>query len=213
MTQELVYSRDGLHYHRALPGTPFLPLGQPGSFDSRIISTVAFLAHDGEVRLYYNGSNREHGSDRGQSMLPGRVAPGETHRSGLGLAWLPLGHFCGLRADQDGLVASKWLTNYGQAGVQAVGDVDADGWIRAELVDQFGQVIPGWDRAASRVEPTADGGLRCTWGDGRLDGRCGQISDAGGTVGHVVKLRFHLHRATLFGFQAGEEGATPARAP
>jgi hypothetical protein len=224
MTQELVYSRDGRDYRRAAPGTELVPLGPTGAFDSRMISTVAFFEHHGEFRLYYNGTNREHGSDRGQPMAPGRVAPGEARRAGLGLARLPWGHFCGLRADLDGLVESAWLCNYGTAGVQLVGAIDEGGWIRAELLDQFGGVIPGWGRESSRVWEAGGGRLGCAWGDpaegagGRapehparlaLTGRCGQTSAAGGVVGHVVKLRFHLHRATLFGFQVGDEGTSP----
>ncbi len=36
-----------------------------------------------------------------------------------------------------------------------------------------------------------------------------QISDKQGKVGHVVRLRFHLHRATLYAFQVGEEESSP----
>ena len=38
------------------------------------------------------------------------------------------------------------------------------------------------------------------WGDG---------ATRKAAVGHVVKLRFHLHRATLFGFSAGQPHARP----
>ena len=40
--------------------------------------------------------------------------------------------------------------------------------------------------------------------------RYGQVSEKGGRVGHVTKLRFYLHKATLYGFQVGDEGVMPA---
>jgi len=211
MTTELVYSRDGLHYRRALPGAQFLPLGPEGTFDSRMVLPVALLAHGNEFLLYYTGCNHEHGADRGQPMPPGRVAPGEERRSALGLAHLRGMNFCGLRTDHDGMVETKWLCNYGECGIRAFATADADGWLRAEILDQYGGVIPGWDRDACRADIGADGRVRLCWGRQELIGRYGQTSAAGGNIGHVVKVRFYLHRATLFGFQVGDEdGAPPA---
>jgi len=210
MTNELVYSRDGFHYHRAMPRTEFLPLGPPGAPDSRMLHPFAFLEHGNEFLLYYQGSNRDHGSDRGQEMPPGRPAPGEESRSVMGLARLPWGHFCGLRARYDGMVETKWRCNYGDGGVQAVAALEPGGAICAEILDQYGAVIPGWDRAGCRVRDGDDGRLRFSWGSDDLVGSYGQTSAAGGAVGHVVKLRFHLHRATLFGFQVGAEETLPA---
>jgi len=209
MTTELVYSRDGRHYRRALPGREFIPLGPPGAFDSRMITPMALLEHGDECLIYYTGRNREHGSDRGMEMQSGRVAEGEEPRSDIGVARITGRNFCGLRADLDGLVESKWLCNYGHEGVIALADVEPDGWIRAEILDPYGAVIPGWDRAACRTRMYEGGRVCFSWGDEELTGACGQSSAAGGAVGHVVKLRFHLHRATLYGFAAGEEGAAP----
>jgi len=209
MTTELVYSRDGLHYHRAMPGVEFLPLGSAGDFDSRMVSTVSLIVQAEECLLYYNGCNHEHGSDRGMRMQQGRVVEGETPRTAIGLARIFGRNFCGLRADFDGLVETKWLCNYGEAGVQAYAEVDNDGWIRAEVLDQYGNVIPGWDRKASRFRKGSDGRLHFWWGNEELVGRFGQVSETGGKIGHVVKLRFYLHKATLFGFQIGEEEAMP----
>jgi hypothetical protein len=209
MTAELVYSRDGINFHRAMPGSEFLPLGPVGSFDSRMVHTLALIERPGEFFLFYHGTNREHGSDRGQKMPPGRYDEGEPPKTGIGLARIPWGQFCGYRAAVDGMVESRWLCNYGQGGVQAVAAVEDGGWVRAKIVDQFGQVIPGWDRSASRARVGEDGRLHFSWGRDELVGSYGQCSDDGGVVGHVVKLRFYLHGATLFGFQVGEEGAMP----
>jgi len=70
-------------------------------------------------------------------------------------------------------------------------------------------VIPGWDAEACFALEDADGRLHFHWEREDLVGGFGQISDKQGRVGHVVKLRFHLHRATLFAFQVGEEDSMP----
>jgi hypothetical protein len=73
--------------------------------------------------------------------------------------------------------------------------------------------------SAKTIDPAPCGSCPCThpprlwWERPELRGIPGQTSDAGGTVGHVMKVRFHLHRATLFGFQVGEETSFPGQAP
>ena len=209
MTTELVYSRDGINYRRAMPGVEFLSLGPVGAFDSRMISTVSLITREGECLLYYNGYNREHGSDRGMRMPPGRIVEGEKPQTAVGLARIPGQNFCGLRADFDGLVETKWLCNYGEMGVQAYVEMDEDGWLQAEILDQYGNVIPGWDRKTSRIYPDDDGRTHFSWGNKELVGKFGQVSEAGGKIGHVIKLRFYLHKTNLFGFQVGEDDAIP----
>src|SRR5262249_34017576 len=162
----------------------------------------ALLEQGAEILVFYQGSNGDHGSDRGQKqMTASRTADGEARREGGGLARLPWGHFCGLRAELDGLVATKWLCNYGDTAVRAVAAVEKDGFIQAEILDQYGAVIPGWGRDESRVRAGDRGLLYFSWGREELTGRAGQLSARQGKVGHVIKLRFHLHRATLYGFQ------------
>ena len=210
MTVELAYSRDGLNYSRALPRTEFLPLGSDGSFDSRMISSVALLEQGPEHWIYYNGRNVEHGSDRGMEMQQDKTPDGGAYRCGVALAKLPWGHFCGLRAELDGVVETKYLCNYGDRGVRMLARCEADGWIRAEVLDQYGRIIPGWGPSNCRAVPGDDGWIDLSWGDG-LTGMFGQTADGEAKVGHVVKLRFHLRKATLFGFDVGTEGDVPER--
>jgi hypothetical protein len=213
MTNELVYSRDGLHYHRAMPNVPFLPLGPAGAFDSRMVSANSLFQHGPEFRLYYGGSNHEHGADRHLAeMQHGRVEEGQPHRGGLGLARIAGLNFCGLRAPMDGLVETKWLCNYGKQGVEAYAEIQKDGWIRAEILDQYGNVIPGWDRSQSRAQQGTDGKLRFSWGGEMGSGPVGKTDLTPFRCvppGHVVKVRFHLHKATLYGFCVGDENALP----
>jgi hypothetical protein len=214
MTNELVYSRDGSHYRRAMPGVSFLPLGPEGSPDSRMILPMALIGRDDRVLIYYRGTNQEHGSDRspdgigGVQMPPGRIEGGQ-RRSILGVATVEGRNLCGLRAEVDGIVETRWLCNYGRGGVEARASLEQGGWIRAEILDQYGRVIPGWDRDSCETHLSPGGRVRFHWGSEGLIGTSGQVSAEGGRMGHVVKLRFHLHRATLYGFQAGEDRATP----
>jgi len=214
MTIELVYSRDGRNYHRAMPRVQFLPLGSEGSPDSRMITTFALIERDKEFLLYYHGTNQEHGSDRSKNGTGGMQMPkgqveGEGRKSILGVARILGRNFCGLQAEVDGVVETKWLSNYGEAGVQAYVQKEKDGWIKAEILDQYGNVIPGWDASACSAREDADGRLGFYWGREDLVGGSGQISDKQGRVGHIVKLRFHLHKATLYAFQVGEEDSMP----
>lgn len=206
MTNELVFSRNGVDYHRAAPGHAFLPLGAPGSFDSRMVIPCAMIEHGDEVFVFYQGRNADHGSDRGRkTMTAPQTAAGEPARGGLGLARFPWGRFCGLRAADDGIVGTKWLANYGEGGVQAVADIGPEGSLKVEILDQFSRVIPGWSKDESRHRPGPHGSLTFYWNQEDLIGQAGQ-----GKVGHVVKLRFHLRNATLYGYRVGAPGSAPA---
>lgn len=203
ITPELVWSRSGAKWQRLAPGTPFLPLGADDAADARMILVNGILESGAEHRIYFTGTNFDHGSDYGQPMSPGRVVAGQTRRAMLGVARLPWGQWCGLRADATGLIETTYLCNYRNGGVSAVLDLQNGGKVECELLDPYGKTLPGWERDRSRARMAADG-KTClfSWGEGR-DGSPGQQSAAGVRVGHVVKLRFHLREATLFGYQIG----------
>ena len=213
VTNELVYSRDGLDYRRAMPRQPFVPLGPQGSFDSRVLMPYAVIEQNTDVLIYYRGSNSEHGSSRGtreqRTAAAQKTAIGETPQRSIGLARLKWGHFRGLQAAGDGTVETKWLANYGESGVQAVAEISHDGFIKAEILDVYGNVISGWSKDQSNYHAAGRGILSFFWNQEELVGRAGQVSGQKGKVGHVVKLRFHLHKATLFGFRLGEQASEP----
>jgi len=203
VTQELVFSESGRDWHRVAPRTQFLPLGIVGERDSRSIYPTTILDHNDEHFIYFTGLNSDHGSDYGpREMGPAKTAPGQQPDSSINLARLPWGHWSGWRADQDGLIETDFVTNYGAAGISILAELGTGGQIQCEILDQFGRPIPGWDKEASRLVPVANGRYAIQWGAG-LTGADSQESPAGGKVGHVVKLKFKLRQATLFGFQAG----------
>jgi hypothetical protein len=196
-----------------MPRHEFIPLGEDGRIDSRQVWPVRLIERDDEILIYYNAGNVEHGACRLDAVTPGemqkgRVAPGEEPVRRIGLARLPWGHFRGLRADREGIVETRWLDNYGTRGVSVAADIRPGGYLRAEVLDVYEQVLPGWEAEKSRLEPGARGTSRIFWGD-NLDGCFEQQSPEGGVVQHVLKLRFHLYRATLFGVEVGERGQGP----
>jgi len=210
MTTELVYSREGRAYHRAFPRRKFVPLGPAGAFDCRMIMPVALVEHGPEFLIFYSGWNREHGSDRGMPMQNKEAALCEPLKTGIGLARVNKHHLCGLQAEGSGVIESRWLCNYGESGVLLAADIAPSGTILVELLDQYGKVLPGWSGRESRLAPCGDGRFRCLW-SGDRSAQPGRASPEGGTIGHVLKLRLCIHKATLCGFQAGDApGAGPA---
>jgi hypothetical protein len=211
-SNELVYSRDGINYRRAMPRQYFIPPGPEGSFDSVMIIPIAVIERETELFIYYWASNGTHGSDRFTGLAeltPSQTQDRKPRVTGIGLARFAWGQFCGLRADIDGTVETKWLCNYGNGSVKAVAAIAKDGFINAEILDQYGRVIPGWSISESRSRVAEHGKLAFFWNRDVLVGRYGQTSEQGGKIGHVVKLRFQLHKATIYGFEVGEEGAMP----
>lgn len=62
---ELAWSHDTVHWERVCPGTPFIPRGPKGSYDSGCIYAAAYpIVRDGEIRLYYGGNNGKHSTWR-----------------------------------------------------------------------------------------------------------------------------------------------------
>lgn len=218
MTSELVYARDFKHYHRAFPRQTWIPLGPAGTYESNRLLPINLIERGSEILIYYIGRSRPHPSNRVQppaqnpavqnSIAAARVPTGEG-KTGIGLARLRWGHFSGLQAENDGLVETKWLTVYDGESVRAIAEVDEHGWIQAELVDHTMTVIPGFDRNSSTVEvDTADHGkLIFKW---KQEGQTAvEYNERASKLGHVFKIRFFLHRATLFGFQVGTGQSFP----
>ena len=59
---ELAWSHDGVRWQRVAPGTPFLPRGAAGTYDSQCIYAQSGPAteQDGQLQIYYGGSDFPH---------------------------------------------------------------------------------------------------------------------------------------------------------
>jgi hypothetical protein len=164
--------------------------------------------------IYYRGTSAEHAATRAPQGGADTTAPKATASSvvatGIGLARLPWGHFRGLHATQAGRVETKWLSNYGGGGINVIADILPGGSIAVELVNVTGEVIPGWGKEESRHQPGERGTLSLYWDRKDFVGSFGQVSRREAKVGHVIKLRFHLDQATLYGFRVADAASTPA---
>ena len=59
---ELAWSHDGLQWQRVAPGTPFIPRGAKGSYDSECIYAMAGppILKDGQLMIFYGGDDFPH---------------------------------------------------------------------------------------------------------------------------------------------------------
>jgi hypothetical protein len=219
MPSELVYARGPKDFRRAFPRQNWIPRGPRGTYEDNRALPISIIEHGREIFIYYLGRTRPHPADRPQpavqdaavkrSVAAGLIPAKGEGKTGIGLARLPWGHFAGLQAENSGLVETKWVSVYDGESVKAIADVDEHGWIQAELVDHTMTVIPGFDRNSSTVEvDTADRGKRIfRW---KQEGQAPvEYNERSSKLGHVIKIRFYLHRATLFGFQVGTGQSYP----
>lgn len=62
---ELAWSPDTVRWERICPGTPFIPRGALGNCDDLCLFAAAYpIPRQGEIRLYYGGSNGKHSGFR-----------------------------------------------------------------------------------------------------------------------------------------------------
>ncbi|GAG51720.1 unnamed protein product, partial [marine sediment metagenome] len=93
---ELAWSPDTVHWERVCPGTSLIPRGAKGSHDWGCVYAAAYpILRDGELLLYYSGSDGPHTDWRKGSLCLARLRPDG---------------FAGLRpkaADQPGTVTTR----------------------------------------------------------------------------------------------------------
>ena len=175
---ELVSSRDGAHWRRQdEPRAPILPLGPAGAWDDGMVFTPNHpLVEGGTIKLYYGGFDGTHGGDA---------------NAAIGLATLRKDGFVSMRAGgQAGALTTPLLEN--AAGPLRVNfAARPDGWLRVELRDASGELIPGYSETNCDVLTGDHTEHAVTWnGNSALP--------AG-----PVRLRFILRNAELFAFAAG----------
>ena len=181
---EIAWSRDLAHWLRP-PGAgtcPFIPLGPQGAFDCGLVMGAANtpVVMGDELWFYYGGWDGPH-----------RIL---TQRAAIGLATLRLDGFASMQADaQEGWLVTP-VETFSEPRVTINAQVAPGGQIVAELLDQNGQPVAGFDR--QNCEPFQGDSVRqvLKWkeaGKGHLP------------PGGRMRIRFLLRNAELYSYLPG----------
>ncbi len=178
---ELVSSHDGVNWIRQeAPRTPILGLGDRDAWDRGMIFTTNHPLVEGDkIKLFYGGFDITHGPDGGHA--------------GVGLATLRKDGFASLDAgDTVGTITTKKLT--GIQGPLHVNYKANGGWLKVEVIDEAGKLIPGYGRDECDALQSDSVDQIVTWkGSNRLP-----------DVQGPIQLRFVLQKASLYSFAVGE---------
>ncbi len=179
---ELVTSRDGVNWLRQEGDRrPVLDVGPPNAWDDGMVFTPTQpLVVGDRVWLYYGGIDGTHSPKKD-----------EPWHSCIGLATLRKDGFASLdAADKPGTITTRRFTK--AAGPLRV-NYTAKGSLRVEVLDDRGNVIPGY--GADDCTPLTGDSIdqAVTWGQKRT------------LPGRPVRLRFVLHNASLYAFHVGDK--------
>jgi hypothetical protein len=178
---ELVSSRDGVNWNRQEGDRPpVLALGAEGAWDAGMVFTPNHPLLEGDtLKLYYGGFATTHGANEAVGAI--------------GLATLRKDGFASLDAgDGVGIITTKPLRN--ARGELRINALASAGWVKAELLDHQGRVLPGYG-LADCLGANGDGiDQPITW---RQQARLPEKSDG-------MTIRFSLRNSALFSFYAGE---------
>ena len=180
---ELVSSRDGIEWKRVEGDRPpLLELGAGGAWDDGMLHTPSQpLVEGDEIKLFYGASDQTH------------VSPvaGGWGNCAIGLATLRKDGFASLDAgDEVGSFTTRPLRRF--TGPLRVNAGARRGWLRVELLDSSGIVIPGYGK--DQCDPVTDDGVDQVV---RWRGR-----DQWPESPRPAHLRFYLKNASLYSFRA-----------
>ncbi len=179
---ELVSSHDGVHWTREEGDRPpLLPLGPDGSWDDGMIFTARAPIVEGDtIKLWYGGFDQVHGFPLVQTA------------GSIGLATLRKDGFASLDAGTAvGTVITRSVS--GAAGPLRVNYQAAGGWLKVEVLDPSGDVVPGYSQADCAALTADSVSQLVTW-----------TAHAELPVGMpFLRLRFILQNASLYSFMAG----------
>ncbi|UCD30021.1 MAG: hypothetical protein JSV03_05975 [Planctomycetota bacterium] len=180
---ELVSSQDGVHWLREEGDRPpILPLGPYGSWDDGMLFTTNHPLVEGEIiRLYYGGCDGYH------------AGPADSWNCSIGLATLRKDGFASLDAGSTiGTVTTKRLT--GTGGPLHVNYDATGGWLKVEVLDEDGNVLPGYSESECDLLQGDSVDQVVTWGV--------QTELPAGT--EPLRLQFVMQDASIYSFMAGD---------
>jgi hypothetical protein len=174
---ELAWSSDARHWERVCPGTPLIPRGPAGSFDSGCLYGAACpIVRDGQVLLFYGGGDAPHGGWR---------------RTALGLARLRLDGFAGLEPAPGESCATVVTQPVTCAGPRLRVSADAaGGTIRATVLDTNGLRLTDCIPIEADVSDHA-----VEWTGG---------ADLRELIGRPLRLELELRSARLYAFRLAD---------
>jgi len=179
---QLAVSRDGVNWTRP-ERRPFIPNGEPGSFDDATVYCGVGLIRQGEeLWMYYHGSRARH-----NQVYPQHI----DHEGVYSRAILKLDRYVAVDASaMPAEFVTKPLTFSGSK-LEINADVRAKGEVRFELQSAEGKVLPGF--ALDDCQPLKGDNLRhvVTWRGGDLKALAGQ----------AVRVRCVARDASLYAFQ------------
>lgn len=189
---ELAYARSGYAWHRAAQGTPFIPRGAAGQWDSGNLqpaSQPVFLPH--EIRFYYASTTHTHA--RGWTVAP--------QRGGLGIASMKPDRFVALRAGAERAQLTTALFPLPSTTVLLNAAISDGGWVRVGLLTADAQEIPGLG-TADCVPLTADAVAHPV--------RWRSASGEAPAPGDLVRLRLQAQQALVYSVSLLESGEEPS---
>ncbi|MHC4741998.1 MAG: hypothetical protein ACYS8Z_08815 [Planctomycetota bacterium] len=195
-------SRDGITWNR-YDRRPFVPLGRKDEWDSRSIYMAYGVVpgrSEGELFMYYCGSNMAHGWDRddqhrqrNKRMLRRVDAAPEEEMDGIARLVIRRDGFVSARADYSGgEFRTPVITFEGSELVLNV-DTSAVGEVRVEILDKEGKPIPGYALDDCDEIYTANEINRIVRWNGE--------SKVERLAGKPIRLRFVMRGADLYAFQ------------
>jgi len=198
---ELACSRDGRRWERVRPRQAFFAppphARDSGMFDIASVTPAHSppILKDGALWIYYDGGSAYHGD---------RFLAGDRC---LALAKLRPDGFVSLRAGRrEAELVTKpftWPGGKVQINYRVMGgnlrknvglDLRSDGWLRTEILDDDGNVVPGYSRDDNIVLYRDALNAEPTWTDGQ------QNLDS--LTGKTIALRFLLREAEIYSFRA-----------
>ena len=176
---ELAWSPDTVHWHRVCAGTPLIPRGAKGSYDASCIYAAAYpILRDGQLLLYYGGSEGSHGDWAAR------------RKASLCLARLRTDGFAAIEpvnSNEPGVVVTRPIKCVGKK-LHVSADA-AGGSLRVAVLDAEGF---GLDDCLPINANVTDGVVK--WQGGR---------DLASLRGKPIRLKFELRRAKLYAFGFG----------
>lgn len=173
---QLAVSDDLLHWQRIGGRRPFLPVGDEGPWQSKMVFAISGqpIRVGNELLFYYNAHRSTHYTENGN------------RHGAIGLAKLRLDGFVSMHADGEGFLMTKPFTHDGQT-LRVNADAQG-GELRVEILDEKGRPRDGW---VSAPVNTDDVEHTITWPDGL---------DLQQLQGQPVRLKFHLRDTHLYSF-------------